>query len=156
MKCRELIQRCWSAVVVYAYVIENADRSAARPDGSHFVLQVGNGFLHARLGIRFDFFDGIQLSGGRRRRFSFHKAAGLIKKAPSPKRHSANYSADRFTHRHSHYIAISVQIENYYRQLVIPAHGDGSGIHDPERQREHLSVANLLELNGIRKVRGDW
>src|ERR1035437_678849 len=35
-----------------------------------------------------------------------------------------NHSADDFTHRHTHYIAYRVQIENDNRELIVAAHGD--------------------------------
>src|SRR5450759_3284004 len=51
-----------------------------------------------------------------------------------------NHSADGFTHRHTHYIAYRVQIENDNRELVVAAHGDRGGVHHPEGARQHFEV----------------
>ena len=77
MQIGELVERRGGSIVVHANMVENTDRSAARPDGDHVVLQVGNGLLHTGLGIRFDLFDRIKRCGDRRRRFSFHKAKSI-------------------------------------------------------------------------------
>src|SRR5579863_10472655 len=36
---------------------------------------------------------------------------------------------DPFPHRHTHYIALDVEIENNDRELVVTAHGDGRSVH---------------------------
>src|SRR5450759_3929210 len=51
-----------------------------------------------------------------------------------------NHSTDGFTHRHPHYIAYRVQIENDNRELIVAAHGDRSGVHPPECPRQHFEV----------------
>src|SRR5579885_2913051 len=48
-----------------------------------------------------------------------------------------NQRANGLPHRHTHYIAGPVQVENDDRQVVVPAHSDGSGIHHTQRLREH-------------------
>src|ERR1700679_3539894 len=40
-----------------------------------------------------------------------------------------NECSDGLAHRHTHYIAVRVQIENHDGKLVIAAHGYGGGIH---------------------------
>src|SRR3954453_14786243 len=51
-----------------------------------------------------------------------------------------NYSTDGFTHRHTHYIACRVQIENDNREPVVAAHSDRGCIHYSEGPRQHLEV----------------
>src|SRR5215472_6637224 len=49
-----------------------------------------------------------------------------------------NHGADGLAHRHSHYIACCIQIENDNREFVVPAHCDRCGIHYSQALREHL------------------
>src|SRR5271169_5396860 len=58
-----------------------------------------------------------------------------------------NYSTDGFTHRHTHYIALRVQIENDNRELIVAAHGDRSSIHHPQRARQYLQIGDFGELH---------
>src|SRR5436190_16137582 len=51
-----------------------------------------------------------------------------------------NHSADGFTHRHTHYIAYRVQIENDDGELVIAAHGNRRRIHHAESLGKHFQV----------------
>src|SRR3954454_15224911 len=60
-----------------------------------------------------------------------------------------NHSADGFTHRHTHYIAYRVQIENDDRELVVAAHGDGGGVHHTQSLRKHFQIGDFGELDGV-------
>src|SRR6202050_3314760 len=60
--------------------------------------------------------------------------------AESPGMQLFDYSADGFAHRHTHYIACCIQIENNNRQLVGLAHGDGGGVHHGQALRKHFPV----------------
>src|ERR1019366_522853 len=60
-----------------------------------------------------------------------------------------NHSTDGFTHRHTHYIAYRVQIENDNRQLVVAAHGDRSCVHHAKRPRQHFLIGDLGISYGV-------
>src|SRR5215471_17758520 len=60
-----------------------------------------------------------------------------------------NHGADGLTHRHTHYIAYRVQIENDNRELVIPAHGDGSGIHNAQSPGKHFQITDLRKFHRV-------
>src|SRR5512143_2176442 len=62
---------------------------------------------------------------------------------------SQNQGADGFAHRHTHYIAVHGQIENYDGQLVVAAHGDGGGIHHAQISRQDVGVSDFLEAHGV-------
>src|ERR1035438_619467 len=64
-----------------------------------------------------------------------------------------NYSTDGFTHRHTHYIAWRIQIENDDGQLIVAAHGDGGSVHDPEGARQYLQVRDFGELHRVRELK---
>src|SRR2546421_4040612 len=53
-----------------------------------------------------------------------------------------NERADGYSGRHTHYIATGRQIENNNRKLVIPAHGDGGGVHHPQALGQHFLIRN--------------
>src|SRR5664279_1735853 len=65
-----------------------------------------------------------------------------------------NHSADGFTHRHTHYIAYRIQIENDNRELVIAAHGDRSSVHHAEGARQHFQVRDFGEPDGVGELQG--
>src|SRR6267378_8517358 len=56
---------------------------------------------------------------------------------------SMNHSSDGLAHRHTHYIAVDVQIENNDREGVVAAHGYRRGVHDAECLREHFQVSHF-------------
>src|SRR5580704_7241274 len=56
-------------------------------------------------------------------------ACGSVFISGSPKIRLVNQSSDGLAHRHTHYIASRVQIENDNRQPVIAAHGDRGCVH---------------------------
>ena len=62
-----LVQRRGRAVIVHADVVQEAQRGAAGADGGHFVLQIGDGLLHARLDVVLDFLDGVESRPARGR-----------------------------------------------------------------------------------------
>src|ERR1700737_1630394 len=64
---------------------------------------------------------------------------------------SMNYSSDGLAHRHTHYIAVDVQIENHDGESVVAAHGHGRGIHDAERLGEHLQVSHFRVTDRLRE-----
>src|SRR5208282_5872061 len=49
-----------------------------------------------------------------------------------------NERADRFSGRHTHYIASCIQIENNDREVVIAAHGHGRSVHHTQALGQHL------------------
>src|SRR5665213_3537821 len=57
--------------------------------------------------------------------------------------------ADFFSRRHSHYIAMSVEIENDDRQFVVAAHRNRGGVHHTQRFGEHLRVPDVAIHDGI-------
>ena len=61
-------------------------------------------------------------------------------------------SSDGLAHRHTHYIAECIQIENHNGELIIAAHGDCRGIHDSEGFGEHLQVGDLAVADRIREA----
>ena len=63
-----------------------------------------------------------------------------------------DYRADGLTHRHTHYIACDIQIENDNRQLIVPAHGNRRGVHNSQALRKHLKVRDIGVANGIGKL----
>src|SRR5471032_2608232 len=63
-----------------------------------------------------------------------------------------NHSADGLAHRHTHYIACYIQIENQDGQLVVPAHGDRSGVHHSEPFRKHFQVGDFRVLDGLSEL----
>src|SRR6185312_4473441 len=65
-----------------------------------------------------------------------------------------NHGADGFPHRHTHYISWRIQIENENWKLVIPAHGDGSGVHDRKGAGEHFDVGDLIITDGVGELEG--
>src|ERR1035438_10372472 len=60
-----------------------------------------------------------------------------------------NHSTDGFTHRHTHYIACCIQIENNNRQLIVAAHGDRGSVHHAERPRQYFLVGDFGISNGV-------
>src|ERR1700682_1351083 len=64
---------------------------------------------------------------------------------------SMNYSSDGLAHRHTHYIAVDVQIENDDGEGVVAAHGHRRGIHDAERLGEHLQVSYFGVADRLRE-----
>src|ERR1019366_2931500 len=65
-----------------------------------------------------------------------------------------NERTDRLAHRHTHYIAAGIQIENNNRKLVVPAHGDGSGVHDGQRLGQDFQVRNFTVHHGVGELQG--
>src|SRR3954453_896843 len=61
-----------------------------------------------------------------------------------------NHSADGFSHRHTHYIAYRIQIENDDGELIVAAHGNRGRVHHAERLREHLKVRDFREFHRVR------
>src|SRR5580704_94445 len=58
--------------------------------------------------------------------------------------------SDGLAHRHTHYIAEHIQIENHDRKLVVTAHGDGRSVHHRQSFGQHFQVADLFVLHGVR------
>ena len=81
-------------------------------------------FFHARLGAGFHFFHVLESAGW----------SLVVRSSSCSWFHQSlvNQRPDRLAHRHSHYIAVDVQIENHDRQMIVPAHGDRGGIHHPQ------------------------
>src|ERR1039457_3935345 len=65
-----------------------------------------------------------------------------------------NERTDGLAHRHTHYIAARVQIENNNRKLVVPAHGNGSGVHDGQRLGQDFQVRNFTVHHGAGELQG--
>src|SRR2546430_7617913 len=54
-----------------------------------------------------------------------------------------NERADSFPHRHTHYIATGVQIENENRKLIVAAHGDSRCVHHAQPLGKHFEIGDL-------------
>src|ERR1035437_4860338 len=57
-----------------------------------------------------------------------------------------NHSTYYLTHRHTHYIAWRIQIENDDREFVVAAHGNRGSVHHPEGARQHFEVGDFGEF----------
>src|SRR3954452_5493654 len=60
-----------------------------------------------------------------------------------------NQCSDGLTHRHTHYIAVHIQIEDNDGQFVVAAHGYGRGVHHAQVFRQDLGVADLFKADCI-------
>ena len=58
--------------------------------------------------------------------------------------------ADRLAHRHPHYIAVCVEVENQDRQRIVAAHCHGRGVHHGKILCQHITVADFAEEGGVR------
>src|SRR5579883_938576 len=146
----KLIERRGSTVVVHPDVVQEAQRSPARANGGHFVLQVRHGLFHARSQVRLDVLDrGEGMTAGGCLWFGFHRQ--YLRRSRGG---SVNHGADGLAPRHTHYISCCIQIENNNGEPVVAAHGDGCGIHYAEALGENLEVGDFPVHPGVRKLQG--
>src|SRR5260370_39537136 len=80
--------------------------------------------------------------------------SGFIAKCLHDALRLMNYSTDGFTHRHTHYIAYHVQIENDNRKLIVAAHGNRSSVHHPQGARQYFQIRDFGELHRVGELEG--
>ena len=72
VQIRELVDGRGRAIVIHLQVVEDGHRGAARADARHFVLEIGQHFVHARLGVALHVPDVPKVVIGGCLRFWFH------------------------------------------------------------------------------------
>src|SRR6516164_1152342 len=60
-----------------------------------------------------------------------------------------NQRSDRFTLRHTHYIAMDGKIEDYDRKAVVPAHGYGRRVHYSKVLGQNLGEFDFRIADGV-------